>query len=58
MPGACYALLAAITSQNKLQTVEALAIDGTVQAVNELYVVTSPLKPNPLNIQYCNTEGM
>ena len=46
MPDACYALLAATTSQNKPQTVEALAIDGTIQAVNELYVcVTTETQP-------------
>ena len=45
MPGACYAMLAATTSRNKRQTVEALATDGTVQAE----VVTSLSKPNQLN---------
>lgn len=34
MLDACYGLLAATTSRDKRQTMEALAIDGTVQAVN------------------------
>ena len=34
MPDACYALLAATTSGNKPQILEAPAIGGTVQAVN------------------------
>ena len=34
MPDACYALLAATTSGNKPQILEAPATDGTVQAVN------------------------
>ena len=41
-------MLAATTSRNKPQTMEALAIDGTIQALNDLYV-TSLSKPNPLN---------
>ena len=46
MPDACYALLAATTSQNKPQIMEALAINGTIQAVNELYVcVTTETQP-------------
>ena len=49
MPDACYALLAATLSRNKPQTVEALAIDGSLQALNEPYVA-SLSKPNPLNI--------
>ena len=34
MPVACYALLAATTSGNKPQILEAPAIGGTAQAVN------------------------
>ena len=37
MPEACYALLAATTFRNKPQMLEAPAINGTIQAVNELY---------------------
>ena len=46
MPDACYALLAATTSGNKPQLLEVPAIDGTVEAVNKLYVcVTTETQP-------------
>ena len=48
MPDACYALLAATTSGNKL---EAPAIDGTVQAVNELYICYET-QPNYACVNY------
>ena len=46
MPDACYALSAATTSGNKPQILEAPAIDGTIQAVNNLHVcVTTETQP-------------
>ena len=48
MSDACYALLAATTSGNNPQILEPPAIDGTIQAVNELDLYVCA-KPNPLN---------
>ena len=57
MHGACYTLLAATTSRNKRQTVEALAIDGTVQAIYcYVTIETQPIKLVIIVLNYTHAQ--